>query len=99
LRLFVLDEGFISLPFAVRGMTSLATTFLNIPERGLIKERFFADLAVFNLSEVRDRATFEDPHQYSEGTVHVLVNGAFALRDGQVTGTLAGRGIRRGGRD
>ena len=97
LRLFVLDEGLISLPFAVRGMTSLATTFLNIPERGLIKEGFFADLAVFNLSEVRDRATFEDPHQYSEGTVHVLVNGEFALRDGQVTGTLAGRGIRRGG--
>ena len=97
LRLFVLDEQLISLPFAVRGMTSLATSFLNIPERGLIKEGFFADLAIFNLSEVRDRATFEDPHQYAEGTVHVLVNGVFALRDGQVTGTLAGRGIRRGG--
>jgi N-acyl-D-amino-acid deacylase len=44
-----------------------------------------------------DRATYADPHQYSEGTVHVLVNGTFALRDGVVTGELAGRPIPRGG--
>lgn len=97
LRLFVHEEDLISLPFAVRGMTSLGATFLGIPERGLIKEGFYADIAVFEESRIADRATFEDPHQYSEGTVHVIVNGAFAFRDGEPTGVLAGRPIRRGG--
>jgi N-acyl-D-amino-acid deacylase len=97
LRLFVYEEAIISLPFAVRGMTSLATGFLGIPGRGLIKEGFFADIAVFDEARLRDRATFENPHQYSEGTVHVLVNGQFAFRDGEPTGALAGRPILRGG--
>lgn len=98
LRLFVLEDSLITLPFAVRGMTSLATTFLGIPDRGLIRPGFYADIAVFDLPRVRDRATFADPHQYAEGTVHVLVNGRFALRDGEPTGALAGRPILRGGR-
>ena len=98
LRLFVFEDSLISLPFAVRGMTSLAAGFLRIPNRGLIKEGFFADIAVFREEEIHDRATYEAPHQYSEGTVHVIVNGAFALRDGQPTGVMAGRPVRRGGR-
>ena len=98
LRLFVREEGLISLPFAVRGMTSLGATFLGIPERGLIKEGFYADIAVFDEPRIADRATFENPHQYSEGTVHVMVNGEFAFRDGEPTGVLGGRPIRRDGR-
>ncbi len=56
-----------------------------------------ANIAVFDEPAMTDRATYADPHQYSEGTVHVLVNGTFALRDGVVTGELAGRPIPRGG--
>lgn len=98
LRRFVFDEQIISLPFAVRGMTSLATGFLGIPDRGVIREGAYADLAVFDEDRIRDRATFQDPHRYSEGTVHVLVNGRIAFRDGAPTGVLAGRPIRHGGR-
>jgi N-acyl-D-amino-acid deacylase len=98
IRQFVMEDSILSLPFAVRGMTSLAATFFNIPERGEIREGWFADLAVFDEAAIRDRATYEQPHQLSEGVIHVLVNGRFALRDGQVTGELAGRPIRRGGR-
>ncbi len=87
----------ISMPFAVRGMTSLGATFLGIQDRGLIREGFYADIAVFDEPAMTDRATYDDPHQYSEGTVHVLVNGTFAVRDGVVTGELAGRPIPRGG--
>jgi len=97
LRLFVHEDSLISLPFAIRGMTSLAADFLRIPERGLIKEGFFADIAVFDEARLRDRATYENPHQYAEGAVHVLVNGQFAIRDGAITGVLAGEPIARGG--
>lgn len=97
IRLFVRQDSVISMPFAVRGMTSLGATFLGIPHRGLIREGFYADIAVFAEPEMMDRATYGDPHQYSEGTVHVLVNGTFALRDRVVTGELAGRPIARSG--
>jgi N-acyl-D-amino-acid deacylase len=97
LRWLVLEDSVISLPFAVRGMTSLASTFLGIPDRGLVRPGFYADLAVFDVAQVRDKATYENPHQYAEGTVHVLVNGAFAIRNGRHTGALAGRPILRGG--
>ena len=95
LRLFVFDEPVISLPFAIRSMTGLASTFFNVPDRGQIREGWYADIAVFDEASIRDRATYDDPHHYSEGTVHVLVNGRFALRDGTITGDLAGRPIRR----
>lgn len=98
LREMALDDEVISLPFAIRGMTSLAATFLGFDTRGLIKEGFYADIAVFDLENLRDRATYEDPHQHSEGTLHVLVNGTVAFRDGEPTGALAGRPLRRGDR-
>ena len=50
-----------------------------------------------DLERVRDKATFEDPQQFSDGTVYVLVNGSFALRDGEATGVLAGVALLRGG--
>ena len=99
LRLFVLDENVIDLPFAIRSMTGLAADFLGIPDRGYVREGMYADLAVFDLERLRDMATFEEPKLYAEGTVHVLVNGEFALRDGEATGVLAGRPLLRGGSD
>lgn len=98
LRRFAVDEGVITIPYAVRGMTSLAATFLGFERHGLIKEGFYADIAVFNLDEIEDFATYEDPHRQSKGTVHIIVNGRFAFRDGAPTGTLAGRPLRRGTR-
>jgi N-acyl-D-amino-acid deacylase len=97
LRRFVLDEEEITLPFAVRGMTSLAATFLGFERRGLIKEGFIADIAVLDLETLEDRATYDDPHQHSRGTVHVIVNGQLAFRNGSPTGVLAGQPLRRRG--
>jgi len=97
IRRFALDDSIITLPFAVRGMTSLAATFFGIPRRGELREGWYADIAVFDRDRIRDAATYDRPHQYSEGTVHVIVNGQFAIRDGEPTGVLAGRPIRRGG--
>lgn len=97
LRDFALDDDVIPLPFAIRSMTGLAADFLGWTDRGYLREGYAADIAVFDLERVRDLATYEEPQQYSEGTVHVLLNGTFALRDGRVTGALAGRPLIRGG--
>jgi N-acyl-D-amino-acid deacylase len=94
LRQFALDERLVSTPFAVRSMSGLAADFLRLPDRGYVREGMRADLAVLDLDRYRDRATFEDPHHYAEGAVHVLVNGAFAVRDEAFTGALAGRALR-----
>lgn len=95
LRWLAIEEGVVTLPFAIRGMTSLPAAFFSIPDRGLLKSGFVADIAVFREAELRDRATYEEPRRFSEGTVHVLVNGRFAFRDGRPTGVLAGRPIPR----
>jgi N-acyl-D-amino-acid deacylase len=97
LRLFVLDEPVISMPFAVRGMTSLPATFFGVAGRGQLREGWYADIAVLDVPRIRDAASYEQPHQMAQGTVHVLVNGRFALRAGAITGELAGRPIRRAG--
>ena len=95
LRQFVLDEQVIAMPFAVRSMTGLAADFLRVDDRGYLREGAVADVAVFDRDRIRDRATYDQPRQHAEGTVHVLVNGRFAIRDGAVTGALAGRPILR----
>jgi len=94
----VFEERLITLPKAIQSMTSLPASFYGIPDRGLVKPGFFADLAVFNLKALRANATYDNPRQYSDGTVHVFVNGQYAVKDGKVTGTMAGAPIRRGGR-
>ena len=97
LRDYVLDEKVIGMPFAVRSMTGLAADFFRLPDRGYLREGMAADVAVLDAARVRDRATYEAPRQLSEGTVHVLVNGVFAIRDGRATGALAGAALARPG--
>ena len=65
IRDLVLDESLLDLPFAIRSMTGLAADFLEWPDRGFLRQGYVADIAVLDLEEVRDRATYEDPHQYS----------------------------------
>ena len=97
IRDLVLDESLITLPHTVRSMTGLAADFLGWPDRGYLREGYAADITVLDLDAVDDMATYENPHQYSRGTVHVLVNGMFAIRDGEATMALAGRAIVQGG--
>ena len=97
LRDYVIDAERISMEFAIRSFAGLAAEFLGLPDRGFVREGYRADLVVFDPEEVRDRATYDEPHQYAEGMVHVLVNGEFAIRDQEATGALAGRPLRRPG--
>ena len=77
LRQFVLGEGIIALPFAIRSMTGLAD-YLRLDDRGYLRVGAIADIAVLDGDRIRDRATYERPRQPSEGTV----NGRFAVQDG-----------------
>ena len=97
IRDLVLDEDLLTLPYTVRSMTGLAADFLGWSERGYLREGSIADIAVLDLATLEDMATYENPHQYSRGTVHVLVNGTFAIRDREATMALAGRPLVRGG--
>ena len=95
LRKYVVEQHVVDLPAAIRSMTSLPATVFNLPDRGVLRPGAFADVVVFDLAKVRDRATYEQPHQMSEGMVQVLVNGRFAIRDGKFTTEHAGRVLRR----
>jgi len=91
---YVRDEGVIPLEEAVRKMTSAVAARLSIRDRGLIREGLFADVVVFDLATIADRATFEDPHRASVGIRDVFVNGVAVVRDGGHTGAKPGRIVR-----
>ncbi len=95
LQRYVMEKGVLSLPFAVRSMTSLPAQVYRIPGRGMIREGMWADVVVFDLERVRETATFTAPHSLSEGMVHVFVNGQAAVRGEEFTGALAGRVLRK----
>lgn len=89
------DEQVVSIQEAVRRMTSLPASNLGLHQRGVIADGNFADIFVFDENRVLDNATFESPHRLAEGAHHVIVNGRFALRDGEPTGVLPGRALLR----
>ncbi|MFO8175060.1 MAG: D-aminoacylase [Longimicrobiales bacterium] len=95
IRHYVLEEGVLDLAAAIRSMTSLPAQVYRIPDRGLLREGMAADVVVFDLATLRDHATFTEPHQLSEGMVHVFVNGQAAVRDREFTGVLAGKVLRK----
>ena len=91
---YVRDEGVLSLEEAIRRMTSQPAQNISIRNRGQLTEGFFADIVVFDPAAVQDFATFENPHQYSTGVEHVIVNGVQVLKDGEHTGATPGRVVR-----
>ncbi|MDZ7270716.1 MAG: D-aminoacylase [candidate division KSB1 bacterium] len=81
---YVRERGVLSLPEAIAKMTSLPAQAMGFTGRGAIKKGYWADLVIFSPEEVRDCATFAEPHQYPQGIRYVVVNGKIAARDGQV---------------
>ena len=97
IRLYVVEKGTVGLEEAIRSMTSLPAAVFGMPDRGVLREGAMADIVVLDLDAVRDVADYTDPHRYSEGMVHVFVNGTAVIRDGELTGERPGRVLRRGG--
>jgi N-acyl-D-amino-acid deacylase len=91
---YVREERIIPLEEAIRRLTWLPARNLKLDRRGALKPGFLADVVVFDPASVQDHATFDKPHQYSAGMVHVFVNGTPVLKDGEHTGAKPGRVVR-----
>ena len=91
---YVRDEKVIPLELAVRKMTSFPAEAAALPDRGLVKVGFAADLVAFDLSKVKDLATYEEPRRYSPGFPYVAVNGVLVVDGGKITGAKPGKVMR-----
>ena len=94
LGLYARDRKVVTLEEAIRRLTSLPAGNLKIDRRGALEPGFFADLAIFDPLRIQDHATFDRPHQYATGMVHVFVNGTPVLKNGEHTGAKPGRVVR-----
>jgi N-acyl-D-amino-acid deacylase len=91
---YVRDEKVLPLSEAIRRLTSLPATNLKLDRRGWLKPACFADVVVFDPERIQDHATYDQPHQYATGVVHVFVNGTPVLQNGEHTGAKSGRVVR-----
>ena len=91
---YVREQKVLTLEDAIRRMTSLSMQQIGQKERGVIREGMFADVVVFDFDKIEDLATYQDPHRFSFGLVHILVNGQLVLRDGSLTGSKPGRVLK-----
>jgi N-acyl-D-amino-acid deacylase len=90
---YVREEKVIPIEEAIRRLTGLPATNLELDRRGFLREGMFADVIVFDPATIADRATFEKPHQFAVGMKHVFVNGGHVLKDGEHTGAKPGRAL------
>jgi len=90
---YVREKSLFTLEEAIRKMTSLPAMAFRMADRGLLRPGYWADIVVFDPDTVTDKATFENPHQYSEGFSYVIVNGEPVIAKGELTGKLPGKPI------
>jgi N-acyl-D-amino-acid deacylase len=91
---YVRQEKVITLAEAIRRLTSLPAENLKLDRRGKLEKGYYADIVIFDPDTISDHATYEKPHQYATGVVHVFVNGTQVLKDGEHTGARPGRVVR-----
>ncbi|MCC7084409.1 MAG: D-aminoacylase [Pirellulales bacterium] len=91
---YVRDEKIVPLEQAIHRLTSFPAETLRIRDRGRLQPGYYADIVVFDPKKIQDHATYDKPHQYSTGVVHVFVNGDQVLQDGEHTGAKPGRVVR-----
>jgi N-acyl-D-amino-acid deacylase len=95
IRRYVLDKPLVPLEEMIRKMTSAPAARLGITDRGVIRKGMMADIVVFDPLTIRDRATFADTHQYSEGVTEVVVNGILTIEGGEHLKERAGMVLRK----
>jgi dihydroorotase/N-acyl-D-amino-acid deacylase len=94
LRKYVREENALTLPDAIRKFSALPAQRLRLTDRGVLKKGMWADVVVFDPATVTDKATFENPNQFSVGMEYVLVNGVPVIAEGKMTGALPGKVLR-----
>ena len=96
---FVRERQVLTLEDAIRRMTSLPARTFSFHDRGIVRPGFAADLVLFDPAIVADKATFEDPHQYSVGFDYVIVNGVAVVAEGEMTDERSGQFVKGPGAD
>lgn len=94
---YVRDEKVLPIEKAIQKLSKVAAQSLNISKRGELKVGNYADVIIFDPAKVKDNATFEKPHQYATGMIHVLVNGLQVLKNGEHTNAKPGRFVKGAG--
>jgi N-acyl-D-amino-acid deacylase len=97
LGLYAREKRTLSLTRAIHKMTGLAADRVRLRDRGLIRPGFAADLVLFDPVRVRDRSTFDQPHQYATGVIYTWVNGYPVVHEGRITGNTPGKVLRKKG--
>ncbi|MCX5050711.1 amidohydrolase family protein [Streptomyces sp. NBC_00474] len=92
---YVRELGVLSLEECVAHLTSRPAARLRLPDRGLVREGYRADLVLFDPQAVASGSTYENPRALPKGIEHVLIDGRFVIEDGRRTDVLAGRAVRR----
>lgn len=95
LRKYYREQQLFTLEEAIRRMTGMPASRLGLQDRGIIRRGMIADLVIFDPVRVRDKATFDEPHQYPEGIPYVIVNGEITIDGGKHTGVLNGKVLRK----
>ncbi len=88
------DEKLMTLQEAIRKLASLPAHHLKLQKRGELKVGNFADIVVFDPAIIQDHATFDKPHQYATGVIHVFINGVQVLKDGEHTNAHPGKFLK-----
>ena len=91
----VRDRHLMELKEAIRRSTSLPATVFNIPQRGILREHYFADVVVFDPSTINERSSADKPNDYAAGIDYVVVNGVITFTPRGITGARAGYGLLR----
>jgi len=95
IRYYVREKKMMSLEEMIRKMTSLPADIMGLDDRGRLKEEMVADVVVFDAENITDKATYVEPGQYSEGVVHLVVNGKQVIKDRKQTNAMPGRIVSR----
>jgi len=94
LRKYVREDKALTLEDAIRKFSALPAQRMRLTDRGVLKAGMSADVVIFDPATVRDRATFDNPNQLSEGMEYVLVNGVPVIDQSKMTGALPGKVLR-----
>jgi N-acyl-D-aspartate/D-glutamate deacylase len=92
---YVREQKILSLEDAIEKMTSKPARKIGLRDRGVLQKGFFADIIVFDPKSIIDKADFDNPYQYSEGIEQVIINGKMVIKNGEHTGELAGKVLRK----
>jgi N-acyl-D-amino-acid deacylase len=92
---YIREEKILPMAEMLKKMTSVPAKNFGLAQRGILQKDYFADIVIFDEERVIDKATFKDPHQYPEGIDYVIVNGQVAINNGEHTGLLPGKILRK----